>query len=145
MVAIVLALVTASAALAALPGSADVDAVARELRCVVCQTLSVADSPSDMAKQMRDVVRERLQKGETPEAIKAYFVERYGEWVLLSPPSRGFPLVAWVLPLVVLAGGLVVAVIVLARWTGRRGHAEEDVADSDIEALRAQLREGSQT
>ena len=66
----------------------DVRQISTELRCPVCQNLSVADSPSRMAEQMRELVRERLEAGESPEAIKSYFVERYGEWILLAPKDR---------------------------------------------------------
>ncbi|MCI0483281.1 MAG: cytochrome c-type biogenesis protein CcmH, partial [candidate division NC10 bacterium] len=76
----------------------DVRQIAAELRCPVCQGLSVADSPSRMADQMRDLIRERLEAGESPEAVKAYFVERYGEWILLAPRREGFNLFLWILP-----------------------------------------------
>ena len=59
-------------------------AVASQLRCVVCQNLSVADSPSEMAGQMRAIVRERLAAGQTPAEVRQYFVERYGDWILLA-------------------------------------------------------------
>src|SRR5262245_41175636 len=59
--------------------------VSAQLRCVVCQNLSVADSPSEMAGQMRAIVRERLASGETPAQVTQYFVDKYGEWILLSP------------------------------------------------------------
>lgn len=139
LVALILALAAAVAASAAPPTEAQVDAVARELRCVVCQNLSVADSPSEMARQMREVIRERLAAGESPEQVKAYFASRYGEWVLLSPPTRGFPLLAWALPLVALAGGLVGALLLLRRWSRRGGTADE--AEVDAEALAAVRRE----
>ncbi len=135
--------VTTPAAHAASVSERDVDAVARQLRCVVCQNLSVEDSPSEMARQMRDIIRDRLVAGESPEAIKAYFVARYGEWVLLSPPTRGFGLVAWVLPLAMLGAGLVVAVVVLQRWSVR-GMAREApgvvVDEEALEAVREEMR-----
>src|SRR5262249_52534716 len=55
-------------------------AIAAELRCVVCQNLSVADSPSEMAQQMKGIIREQLEAGKTTTEIKSYFVSKYGEW-----------------------------------------------------------------
>ena len=77
-------------------------AVSAELRCVVCQNLSVADSPSEMAQQMRASVREQLQAGKSPQEIKDFFVSKYGEWVLLKPTDTGFNRLLWWLPLTVL-------------------------------------------
>ncbi|MDO8478699.1 MAG: cytochrome c-type biogenesis protein CcmH [Candidatus Rokubacteria bacterium] len=139
LLALILVLGAAVGVSAAAPTEAQVDAVARELRCVVCQNQSVADSPSEMARQMREVIRERLAAGESPEQVKAYFASRYGEWVLLSPPTRGFPLLAWVLPLGALVGGLVGALLVLRRWSRRGGMTDE--AEVDEEALAAVRRE----
>lgn len=133
LVVALLVVLLASPALAA-PTEREVDQVAAQLRCVVCQNLSVADSPSEMARQMRDLVRERLAAGETPEQVKTYFVQRYGEWVLLSPPTEGFGLLAWALPLGVLVAGLGFALLVLRRWTLRgrtSGSALEDDVDAD--------------
>jgi cytochrome c-type biogenesis protein CcmH len=93
--------------------------IASELRCVVCQNLSVADSPSEMAGQMRALVRERLAAGDDREQVMRYFVERYGEWILLSPPRRGFTLLVWVLPIVATLVGLGVVSILVYRWTRR--------------------------
>src|SRR5262249_51301950 len=63
--------------------------IAAQLRCVVCQNLSVADSPSEMASQMRAVIRERLATGERPDQVVQYFVDKYGEWILLAPRRQG--------------------------------------------------------
>ena len=97
--------------------------IAGNLRCPVCQNLSVGDSPSELANQMRGVIRDRLKAGETREQIEAYFVDKYGEWVLLAPKKRGFNLLAWILPFVgVVAGGIAVAVIA-RRWAAREARA----------------------
>jgi cytochrome c-type biogenesis protein CcmH len=91
-------------------------AIATELRCVVCQNLSVADSPSEMAQQMRAVVREQLQAGKTPEQVKEFFVSKYGEWVLLKPKNTGFSALLWILPYVALVLGVVTALWFIRRW-----------------------------
>lgn len=93
--------------------------VAVQLRCVVCQNLSVADSPSEMASQMRAIIRERLAAGESPAEVQRYFVERYGEWILLSPPRHGFNLLVWLLPLGAVLAGLATAAMLIRRWTRR--------------------------
>ena len=91
--------------------------VAAQLRCVVCQALSVADSPSETASQMRAVIRERLAAGETPEQVRAYFVEKYGDWILLAPPKSGFSLLVWVVPFVGVGIGLVLIWRSVRRWS----------------------------
>lgn len=94
-------------------------AIASELRCVVCQNLSVADSPSDMAKEMRNLVREQVEQGKPNQEIMEYFVSRYGEFVLLSPPKRGFNLLVWGLPFVGLMAGAIGVYVAARRWTHR--------------------------
>ena len=92
-------------------------AVASTLRCPVCQGESIQESPSALAQQMRAVVRDRLRAGESPEQVKAYFVARYGEWILLEPKMTGLNVVLYVLPVVLIGGGLVLIVILVRRWT----------------------------
>ena len=108
--------------------------VAAQLRCVVCQNLSVADSPSEMANQMRAIVRERLQAGESPEQVVQYFVDRYGEWILLAPRRQGFNLLVWLGPVVAVAAGLAIVALVLRRWTrrARRDAASPPAAGVDV-------------
>jgi cytochrome c-type biogenesis protein CcmH len=132
-------LVLTSAAGAAPVSDEAVAQIASQLRCVVCQNLSVADSPSEMARQMREVIRERLAQGETPEQVLAYFVDKYGEWVLLSPRTQGFTLLVWVLPFAGLFAGLGVVLLVTLRWSRRPSEAREPLAPADRERLRAEL------
>ncbi len=103
--------------------------VARELRCPVCQNLSVADSPSELAQEMRGVIRERLRAGQTPEEIKAYFVAKYGDWILLSPRPGGIGWLVWVGPFAGAAAGLLVAGFAIRRWSRRRRDAAPGAAD----------------
>ncbi|UZX15534.1 cytochrome c-type biogenesis protein CcmH [Thermus sp. PS18] len=89
--------------------SPEVFAIARELRCPVCQGESAAESNSGVAVEMRRLIAEMLKEGKTEEEIKAFFVDRYGEWILYEPPRRGVTLWVWVLPvlgLVLLGLGL---------------------------------------
>ena len=107
--------------------------VATQLRCVVCQNLSVADSPSEMASQMRGIVRERLAAGETPAQVIEYFVDKYGQWILLSPRRRGFTLLLWIAPFAAVAIGLALVAVLLRRWT-RRARAGQGAPPAAVDA-----------
>ena len=112
--------------------------VAAQLRCVVCQTLSVADSPSETANQMRAIIRERLAAGDSPEQVRLYFVEKYGDWILLSPPKAGFTLLVWVVPFVGLGIGLVLVAVMVRRWSRTQ---QQSAAPSPIDpAVRERIR-----
>lgn len=119
--------------------------IASELRCVVCQNLSVADSPSDLAKEMRNLVREQVQQGKSREEIQAYFVSRYGEYVLLSPPKRGFNLLVWGLPFLAIAVGGGVVYLVVRRWTEQAPANRPAVDPSYAERVRRELRDREQS
>jgi cytochrome c-type biogenesis protein CcmH len=113
--------------------------IGEQLRCVVCQSLSVADSPSETANQMRAIIRERLAAGQTPEQIKAYFVDKYGLWILLAPPRQGWSLVVWVVPFVGLLGGLVLVAVLVTRWSRRPRIAETSPAAIVDESMRRRI------
>jgi cytochrome c-type biogenesis protein CcmH len=115
--------------------------VASELRCVVCQNLSVADSPSEMAAQMRAIVRERLAAGDSPAQVRAYFVQRYGDWILLAPPRRGFTLLVWVVPYVVALLGIALVAVLVTRWTRRRPAAPAPVDPAMRERIRREMEQ----
>ena len=92
-------------------------AVAAELRCAVCQGISIQESPSALAREMRDLVKEQLRAGRTPEQVKAYFESKYGEWILLTPRAHGLNILLYLLPAVLLIGGLGFIALIVRRWT----------------------------
>lgn len=104
-------------------------AVAATLRCPVCQGESIQESPSALAQQMRAVVRDRLRAGQTPDQIKAYFVSRYGEWILLEPTMKGLNLALYVLPILLIVGGLLLVVFLVRRWTRQPFPVDATVTD----------------
>ena len=140
----VVMLVALAAVLAALGWSARphaqtqaerVDRITSELRCVVCQGLSVRDSPAESARQMRDIVIDRVAAGRTDEQIRDEFRANYGDWVLLAPPVLSWPGLIWLVPVAALALGLAVG----WRWLNRRPAALPDAAPADLAALRERV------
>lgn len=85
------------------------------IRCVVCQGQSIADSDADLAANMRAIVRERIAAGETPEAIRAWMIARYGRWVSYRPAVEPVTWPLWGAPLVLVAIGALLARRVLKR------------------------------
>jgi cytochrome c-type biogenesis protein CcmH len=123
--------------------AARVQSVAEDLRCPVCQGLSVADSHSPTAEAMREDIRRRVDAGESADAIKAYYVGRYGEWVLLRPEASGVGVVVWILPvgaLLLAAGGLALA---FRRWRRQPTMTATDEDRALVEAALAKQQEGS--
>ncbi len=93
--------------------------VSKTLRCTVCQNESIWDSKADLAKQMREVVRERLAQGQSPEEIQAYFQSRYGDYILLEPTKSGMNWLLWAGPFVLLVVGGIILYMVLRRWVAQ--------------------------
>ena len=89
------------------PREARVQALGKQLRCPMCQGLSIADSGSSAARAQMDKVRELVAAGKTDREIRDFFTSRYGEWALLEPPASGMNLLVWLLPLLLLVGGAV--------------------------------------
>lgn len=85
-------------------------ALMAELRCLVCQGQSIADSDAELAGDMRSLVRERIKAGESPAEVRTWLVQRYGEWVSYKPGLSPETLFLWVAPLLlVLIGGVLAA------------------------------------
>ena len=123
--------------------------VASQLKCPVCQGESVADSPSTISQQMRGVIRQQLQQGQSEQQIIHYFVSRYGNSILWSPPKQGFTMLAWIIPIAILLGGALLLVLVLRGWlaAGRasRRAGEDDGGEQldqdDLQQFQAQLEQ----
>lgn len=89
--------------------------IATELRCLVCQNQTIADSHADLAVDLRRQVREMLQRGDSDQQILAYMTARYGDFVLYRPPVKATTALLWYGPAILLVGGLFVLVLVLRR------------------------------
>ena len=92
-------------------------ALMQEIRCLVCQGQSIADSDAELAGDMRALVRERIAAGENPEAVRKWLIERYGAWVSFRPPLEPLSWPLWAAPLALLA---VAAWLVRGRLVRRR-------------------------
>ena len=101
-------------------------ALGLRIKCPVCQGSAIGDSPSETAQTMMQIVREKVAAGESDAQIEQYFVDRYGDWVLLDPPASGKTLVLWLVPVVFLIGGIVMIL--------RRRRTVDDGEPSGVEA-----------
>jgi cytochrome c-type biogenesis protein CcmH len=129
--AIVLLLVVAAvsrqalstAAPAATP-EARAHAIGERLACPICEGLSVADSPSALAQQMRAEITDQIAAGQSDAQIQQYFVARYGPAILLTPPKQGFTLLAWWAPILFIVCSAVGIGLAAYRWSRRPGTEE---------------------
>jgi len=108
---------------------AKVLAIAAELRCLVCQNQTIADSNADLAVDLRKQVREMLQKGQSQAQILDYMTARYGDFVLYRPPVKNTTALLWFGPAVLLVGGLAVFLTVMVR----RSRLAADRFEPDLE------------
>ena len=122
--------------------------VASQLRCPICQGESVADSPSELAQQMRGVIRQQLQSGRSEQEVIQYFRTSYGDQIVWSPPWQGFTLLAWLVPIGLLLAGIILLLFVLRDWralapsSSIAGDAElASVDEVDLAFYRAQLEQ----
>lgn len=116
---------------------ARVMAISEELRCLVCQNQTIADSHADLAVDLRDQIRTKLAAGESERQIKDFMVERYGDFVLYRPPLKATTALLWVGPFALLA----LAAFALWRAIGQRAQrrATAGPAEADLERARRLL------
>jgi cytochrome c-type biogenesis protein CcmH len=105
--------------------------ITSELRCLVCQNQTIADSNADLAADLRRQTRELLKQGKTDREIVDYMTARYGDFVLYRPPLRATTALLWFGPAAMLLGGAVVLVVVLRRRSRLPGEAFERDEDDD--------------
>jgi len=106
--------------------------IANQLNCPVCQGQSVRDSNSELARQMRQLIQQKLDAGESREEILQYFVDRYGVSVLREPPRQGYFWVLWWGPVVGLVGGILLLVLYFRRRDAEASGIEEPVAPEEL-------------
>ncbi len=132
---LVLALPALGFAKEAAPASDDpalearVQRVASELRCLVCQNQTIADSHADLAQDLRNQVRDMLRQGRSEDDIKAYMTQRYGDFVLYRPPVKSSTALLWYGPAALLVGGVLVLLVVLRR----RSKLPDDRFEADLD------------
>lgn len=99
------------------PSDDDVNRIAGELYCPVCENVPLDECPTAACDQWRDLIRERLAEGWTDREIKNYFVEQYGDRVLGEPPAQGLNWLLYILPPFVIVMGLILLILKLRRPT----------------------------
>src|SRR4030095_5469078 len=97
---------------------AEAKALMEELRCLVCQGQSIADSNAELAGDMRAMVRQRIAAGEKPQQVRAWLIQRYGDWVSYRPPVEPVTWPLWAAPVLLLLAG---AWLLRKRLVRRRG------------------------
>ncbi len=129
---------TACAATPDVALEAHVMKLSEELRCLVCQNQSIAESQAELAQDLRRQVREMLTAGKSDDEVRAFMVERYGDFVLYEPPVKRSTLLLWLGPVVLLLGALGAF---LWRLRGRRQEPAEVADTAALEKARALLAE----
>jgi len=102
------------------------------VRCMVCQNENIDDSNAPLARDLRLLVRERLQKGDSDDQVRDYLVARYGDFVLLKPPLKPYTLILWITPALVL---LVAVGAIFARSRGQKAVPVAGLSDAERAAL----------
>jgi cytochrome c-type biogenesis protein CcmH len=110
--------------------------LSREIRCVVCQSQSVADSDADIAKEVRAIIREQIAAGKSDRDIRDYLVARYGDFVLFDPPFKGSTYVLWLGPFAILVLAAIGVAIFFRRRAQEPARAGELSADEHSRVVR---------
>jgi cytochrome c-type biogenesis protein CcmH len=126
------------------PQEREMLAIASTLRCTVCQNQPVSESHADLARDMRQIIREQLAAGKSRQEIVDYFVARYGDYVLMKPPYDGPGILVWVGPLVVIVVLAVSAFFYLRRRLGAPLPPPPAMSEEDAARVREARRRAAQ-
>ncbi len=111
----------------------NIDIQAREisthLMCPVCAGQSVAESNAQLAKDMRATIKQQLKEGKSKDQILAYFVQRYGDTILSSPPAKGFNILIWILP----TAGIILIGFLLGNFLYKSKRPQEEAGKDEFE------------
>jgi cytochrome c-type biogenesis protein CcmH len=122
------------------------ETLTKELRCLVCQNQTIADSNAELAGDLRRQVYEMLQQGKSREEIVQFMTDRYGDFVLYKPPFKGKTSVLWIAPVVFLLLGLITVFFFIRRKKAATNRHSEAVAlETDVEKqkkIRSLLEKG---
>jgi cytochrome c-type biogenesis protein CcmH len=110
-------------------------ALENELRCLVCQNQTLADSNAPLAEDLRREVRELATGGKSDDEIRAYLVARYGDFVLYNPPVKSTTYVLWFAPFLLLVSGAAAWWVLVRRRARVRANAESPPSDAAARAL----------
>ena len=113
-------------------------ALSQQLRCLVCQNQTISDSNAELARDLRQIVRERILAGDSDQQVLQYMVDRYGDWILMEPPLKASTALLWAAPALFLLGGGIM-VLLVARRRARSGTATSpelsDIEQQQLDAL----------
>jgi cytochrome c-type biogenesis protein CcmH len=123
------------------PSNADrATAIAKELRCPDCESLSAADSQTASARAIRRDVKERIAEGQSDSTIRRAYVDRYGESILLEPEKGGLGLIVWGLPVLLLLVGAGALLLAFRRWRGTEPLKASAADEQLVQELRSEGR-----
>ena len=114
--------------------------LSEDLRCLVCQNETLADSHAELAEDLRREIREQMKKGKNDDQVIEYLTERYGDFVLYKPPFRSYTLLLWLGPVLFLGLGVVIWYFTLKRRRDAPGTAQ--VSEADLNKAKSLLRSG---
>ena len=113
--------------------------ISKELRCLVCQNQSIDDSDAPLARDLRVLVRERLQAGESDEKVIKFVVDRYGDFVLLRPPIKASTLALWISPIAILIAGVILLLMRFRKQEKNMPVKVEPLSSEETKKLEAAL------